>query len=259
MRRTLERSGSLWVPSRREMLGALGIGMLDQRMASAATFALVDHSKTKIPNGTNVTNTIDSSGADLLICVICTDQSSGANIQSDSKGNTWILLRDQTCWWTGLIRLYYCIPTSVGSGHFLEIEGSRVGSVFFSGFSGALQSTPADQQNGNGTVNPNTAVTLATGSIAPAYPNELVVTACISPDGDSTGLNSGVLLDHLDNASAASGGGFGYLIQTTSTPVNLTWTQSVNSQMATAIASFKSTSSSSVSSTAVRHRVIGGN
>ncbi len=257
MRRTLERSGSLWVPSRREMLGALGIGLLAPRMASAATFALVDHSKTKIPYGTTVTKTIDSSAAALLICVICTDQSSGANIQSDSKGNTWILLRDQTCWWTGLIRLYYCIPTSVGSGHFLEIEGSRVGSVFFSGFSGGSQTSPADQQGGDGTVSPSTSTTLATGSVTPAYPDELVVTACVSPDGDSTGLSSGVLLDHLSNA-VYYGGGFGYLIQTTATPVNLTWTQSVNSQMATAIASFKSTSSS-VSSTAVRHRVIGGN
>ena len=257
MRATLERSGSLWVPSRREMLGALGVGLLAPRIARAATFALVDHSNTKIQNGIGSTNTIDSTGADLLICAICTDQTSGVYLHSDSKGNTWTLLRDQTCWWTGRIRLYYCVPTSVGSGHYLRIDGAIIGSVFFSAFSGASQTTPADQHNGNGTVNPSTGTTLATGSITPAYPNELVVTACVSPDGDSTGLSSGVLLDHLSNA-IYYGGGFGYLIQTTATPVNLTWTQSVNSQMATAIASFKSTSSS-VSSTAVRHRVIGGN
>jgi hypothetical protein len=252
MRRTLERSGSLWVPSRREMLGALGVGLLAPRMARAATFALVDHSSTKIQNGQAPTNTIDSTGADLLICAICTDQAGGAYIRSDSKGNTWTLLRDQTCWWSGRIRLYYCIPTSVGSGHYLSIDGSYVGSVFFSGFSGALQTTPADQQNGNGTVTPNTATALTTGAIALAYPNELVVTACVSPDGDSTGISQGILLDHLSN-NIAYGGGFGYLIQTTATPVNLTWNQSVNSQMATAIASFKSTSSSSGS---IKRRII---
>jgi hypothetical protein len=256
MRETLERSGSSWHPSRREMLGALGVGLLAPRIARAATFALVDHCSTKIQNGIGGTNTINSTGADLLICAICTDQTSGAAFYSDSKGNTgWTLLFDQTCGWSGRIRLYYCIPTSVGSGHYLSISGSYVGSVFFSGFSGALQTPPADQQNGNGTVNPNVPTTLTTGLITPAYPNELVVTACVSPDGDSTGLSSGTLLDHLSN-NVAYGGGFGYLIQTTATPVNLTWTQSVNSQMATAIASFKS--ASGVARPPVRRRVITG-
>lgn len=258
MQKTLERSGSLWVPSRREMLGALGVGLLASRIARAATFSLVGHSKTLIVNGVGQTNTINSTGADLLICAICADLTYTAYIQSDSKGNTWTLLRDQTCWWSGKLRLYYCIPTSVGSGHYLSINGAVVGSVFFAAFSGALQTTPADQQNGNGTVNPVTGTTLTTGSITPAYPNELVVTACVSPDGDSTGLSSGTLLDHLSSGSGVYGGGFGYLIQTTATPVSFTWTQSVNSQMATAVASFKP-SSSSVGSTAVRHRVIGGN
>ena len=41
MRNTIERSGSLWVPSRREMLGALGVGLLAPRIARAATFGLV--------------------------------------------------------------------------------------------------------------------------------------------------------------------------------------------------------------------------
>ena len=41
MRETLERSGSLWVPSRREMLGALGVGQLAPRIARSATFGLV--------------------------------------------------------------------------------------------------------------------------------------------------------------------------------------------------------------------------
>src|ERR1035438_7482079 len=138
MRETLERSGSSWHPSRREMLGALGVGLLAPRIARAATFALVDHCSTKIQNGIGGTNTINSTGADLLICAICTDQTSGAAFYSDSKGNTgWTLLFDQTCGWSGRIRLYYCIPTSVGSGHYLSISGSYVCSVFFSGFSGA--------------------------------------------------------------------------------------------------------------------------
>lgn len=41
MRNTIERSGSLRVPSRREMLGALGVRLLAPRIARAATFGLV--------------------------------------------------------------------------------------------------------------------------------------------------------------------------------------------------------------------------
>jgi hypothetical protein len=41
MRNTIERSGSLRVPSRREMPDALGVGLLAPRIARAATFGLV--------------------------------------------------------------------------------------------------------------------------------------------------------------------------------------------------------------------------
>src|ERR1039457_2090365 len=97
MRNTLERSGSLWVPSRREMLGALGVGLLTPRIASATTFSLVGSA---VGGGLGISQfqtigPLNTTGADLLVMVLASsDVLSPVQSGTDSKGNTWTPLTE---------------------------------------------------------------------------------------------------------------------------------------------------------------------
>ena len=259
MRKTLERSGPLWVPSRREMLGALGVGLLAPRIARAATFAVVASSAIAYNSdgaGILTTATIDTTGADLLVLALASHYPSSPDY--DSKGNLsgWTALigqgSDPTC------RLWYCVPSSVGSGHYVRLNGgSCYGTCYFAAFSGANQTAPFDNENGA----TSTGTTISPGSITPSMSNELVISAVAGPGGGLLpGIDSSMTLlaANLSSDGYYRSCGWAYKIQTTPAAINPIWTVSSSQNQASVIASFKPTSSS-VGSTAVRHRVTGGN
>lgn len=229
---------------RRQMLAALAAGVLAPRIARAATFALVSHTGGHFglnPPGT--TSAIDTTGADLLVAVLVSNNGSGGNLSSDSKANTWTALTAKTQASGSQVQIYFCSPGSkVGSGHTVTFQASSsfYASGYFAAFSGSAAS-PFDLEAGATA----TGATMSPGSITPAFGNELVIsgvsmhlTAAPTVDASMTVLDSNGFL-----GGNYFGGGMAYKIQTTAVAINPVWTMSGSDKVSCVIASFKSTSS----------------
>lgn len=185
---------------------------------------------------------IDTTGANLLVMNIAVDGGATPTI-ADSKGNTWNALTSSTLTVKNL--MYYSIPTSVGSGHtFSNTGASNYCSLEVETFSG-VHATPVDQQNGaTGTGS----ATLATGSVTPSEDGELVIAGLgFNASGTTITINGGFTKTHEVNFGGGNnyGSAMAYLIQTTATAANPTWTRGANvDAMAARIVTFKAAASS---------------
>lgn len=182
------------------------------------------------------TGAIDTTGANLLIIAMACD-TAYSTTPTDSKGNTWTQLTSYT---TAVVRvrIYYCIPTSVGTSHTFSASGSIAGYIMGAAFSGAASSSPADQQSGANSI----ASTLQPGSITPSEDNELIFSVLgFGAAGTPVSINSSFIeLGEGDFVSGESYGcGFAYLIQTTAAAVNPTWTRTNSDHLVVTQASFK--------------------
>lgn len=204
------------------------------------SFSLIAHTKGASPNTNSVTSPgIDTTGANLLIAVIGELSTAGSPcVMSDSKSNTWHSLTTKA---TTLSRctIFWSTPSSVGASHTFTATGSgNFPSICVQAWSGALTPSPFDVENG--AVNSSTS-SLATGSVTPSQDNELVVAAF----GATESYSSITLSFTLSDSQAYSGGvnlasGAAYLVETTATAKNPTWSFTGGpSDAAAAIATFK--------------------
>lgn len=205
--------------------------------------ALVAHTAAiGAPNG-QTTSAINTTGATLLIVSISRNAGSTA-VVSDSKGNTWTQLTSINGTNNNCV-IYYAIsnPATVGSGHTFTVTGTGIFSpIAAAAFSGTNAVSPFDVQNGH---NAGMSATVQPGSITPSVNNCLIVCAQSNsnPGVSATGtINSGyTLLDYIAFAPGAYYSvGLAYLIQTTATATNPTWTLNATPpENLSAIASFK--------------------
>ena len=195
---------------------------------------LVTASKSAAGSGGATTDAVDTTGANLI--VIAVSRFNGAITLSDSKGNTWTPLTDTS---SSGCRLYYTVPSSVGSGHTFSTAGTNVyAPLAVLAVSGAAAS-PFDAQNTFATGSGSTG---QPGSITPAEDNELLV-ACAYQDngaGPST-IDSGYteVADLVFIASNSLGLIFGYKIQTAAGAENPTFTYTATNPRRLAAAAFK--------------------
>jgi hypothetical protein len=255
MRETLERSGLLWVPSRREMLGALGVGLLTSRIARSATFTLLTHASGYFDTPIS----FDSTGADLLVAVFVGYTDVGAQTPDD-KGNNWITaIAVDEPGTPNHMKIMYVANPIVGSGHLLNYAG---GSSSYTGAavacsSGSTLTSPLDPSStsaiGSGT-------SISPGSITPTMSNELVISAMGARNSSTAPTVSGngmSIIDAMGNHGTYGWAmGMGYAIQTAAVAVNPAWSLSSSGCVAATVA-FKSTSST-IGGSSVRHRVISG-
>lgn len=182
------------------------------------------------------TGSIDTTGASFLVLNVAWYDPGTAPTISDSKSNTWSALTKQTS--TGSSRLYYCASPSVGSGHTFSANGTgSYPSIQVLAFSGS-HGTPFDQQNGAASAG----ATLATGSITPSEDNELVIAGLVHGDnlGGAVSIDGGfTAYKNAFSSGNNMGGGIAYLIQTTATAANPSWSVTTSTQLAATIASFK--------------------
>lgn len=195
---------------------------------------LVDVEDNSGGSGGSTTAAVDTTGVD-FIAIVTSKYSTAAITVSDSKGNTWNALTNQT---NGNAngRVYWSVPTSVGTGHTFSCLGTSV----FAGlavicFSGGAAS-PFDVENGaSGNV-----ASLATGSITPTADDEVIITGggwnggTVSYDVDS-GVTKTANLLYSPNMGVAAG----YKIQTVAAAINPTWSWTSTSQVGVVVASFK--------------------
>jgi hypothetical protein len=140
--------------------------------------------------------------------------------------------------------MYYAANPTVGTGHTFTNSGAfNYSSICAAAFSGVKTTSPFDQQNGAGA----SSTTLATGSVTPSENNELVVThLSFSGAGLPTSINGG--FTETNDVEFGSGNNYGstmaYLVQTTATAANPTWTRTNSSPMSARIATFKASATS---------------
>jgi hypothetical protein len=191
--------------------------------------------------GTATTSAVNTSGAALIVVSI--SWFAGTPTLSDSAGNTWTALT--TYGDTGnsadYCKLYYCVNPATSASHTFSVHSTATGYPVicvqaFSYSSGTPSLDAATGFNGTGT---NT-TTLQPGSLTPAGNNELLVTAATwnTHAITSTGVAGYTITNQAEQGSNGISGGLAYLIQSTGSAVNPTWSMSgiINSYSAAAAA-----------------------
>jgi hypothetical protein len=191
------------------------------------SIALVSHvaSQSDSPGNTATTGAISTLGATLLIAGVSWYFAGTGAALSDSSGNTWTPLTITAANGAGeLTRLFYVSAPSVSASHTFMFTGSGIfPAICVAAFSGVPVS-PFDAE----AVNPSgSGTTVQPTGITPSQNNELLVTALTF---DATGFTLSIdqgftILDAQDYRSGQNfGGALAYLIQSTATAVNPTWT-----------------------------------
>lgn len=183
-------------------------------------------------NGGGASAAIDTTSATLLVA----SASSWSNNPSvsDSKGNTWTSLTDQTRN-NYHNRLFYVANPTVGTAHTFSNGGAFPGLAVAS-FSGVKVTTPFDQENGatSGTT------PISTGSVTPSENNELVVAGLGFEPTSVSSINGGFTIAATSINSGGVGASLAYLVQTTAAAANPAWTTAGNGDLEATIATFKS-------------------
>ena len=192
-------------------------------------------------NGTQLSVTspaIDTTGANLLVTCIAGFMLENTPVMTDSKSNAWTALTIRGSGNSAEARIYYTVPTSVGTGHTFTFTNALNGfvSIGVLALAGA-SATPYDTDVGTAASSSGTSV--QPGSITPAQANEILV-ACGDLEADylTPSVNLGFTL--VEQVAFSSGNGAGlllaYLIQTTATAENPTfsWTNTVTASAAMA-------------------------
>lgn len=202
------------------------------------SFSLVAHTIAGSTTGNGVTSPgINTSGANLIVLSVASDGGVGVVPVSDSNGNTWTQLTSFVA--TNRATLYYCFGPTVGAAHtFTASLASSFPSIVVQAWSGAA-SSPFDVQNGHAQAS---TTSIQVGSVTPGSANELVITGITLPSNPGLAINTGFTITDQTNlvGSQHYGAAMAYLIQTTATPVNPTWSWTSGGDGAATIATFKS-------------------
>ena len=190
---------------------------------------------------------INATGANLLVACVSWHATGPVPTFSDSKGNPWTQAVESREFLDYYIRLYYSVPTAVGSGHTFTAAGpGSMASINVTAWSGATAS-PLDQTAGEGVGG----TTIQPGPVTPTQNDELLI-SCLTNTGDtsntSRSINGGFTIsgqigaDHTIYSTSIAGA---YLVQTTAATANPTWSYPVDNTANAVIATFKTGQASS--------------
>lgn len=189
--------------------------------------SLIAHTAASSSNTTSVTSpAIDAAGASLIVIYVASYSSNPADIVSDSEGNTWQPLTASPTGNADTIgQFFYCSNPAAGSAQTFSATSASGGcypSIFVEAFTGASGSP--DIAVSGGTTNPP----IQPGSGTPAHDNELLITGITVDSTATLSVDSGFnVTDQLPvQAGIAYGGAMAYLIQTTATAEDPSWTGS---------------------------------
>jgi hypothetical protein len=184
------------------------------------------------------TGSINTTGANFIVVYI-SDYLPSSTTLSDNKSNTWTALTAKAGTSQSRSQLYYCYAPTVGAGHTFTAgnSGGSYPSISVQAWSG-IASSPFDVENGGVT---GSASSLQPGSVTPGSANEIVITGVGGITQGTISIDSGFTIsDQFAYNGAAFGGSMAYLIQTTATAENPTWSWNGGANEASAvIATFK--------------------
>lgn len=218
---------------RSNLLQSVTLRPVGPHAAGTSPIAFIDGVTTAGTNGDVTSAAINSTGANFLVA-LGSYFGGGSNSIVDSKSNTWTpgtLYTDTVV----AARVYYCVPSSVGSGHTVTFTGS-LPSVGFAAFSN-VNASPFDNEVGA----TGSSTSVAGGSITPSANGGLIIAGmcglCTTGSIDSSFNLIGSFIDDVVAQNVSLG--MAYLIQTSAGAVNPTWTTDVSNQWAATNAAFK--------------------
>lgn len=210
-------------------------------ISSSPSITLINHTIAASTNANSVTTpAVNMTGATFeVIAVICAQ--AYCNVPSDSGGNTWTALNTYETTNHEQATIYYAAVTGGASQTFSESAISSTPCIAAAGFSG-VSASPFDTQNGS--ASSGSPSSIQPGSLTPSAVGELLITAA---GWYNTTANSGSINDSfglLDPAPAAVSGtaytcGLAYLLATSTSAIDPTWTINSTYGAAAAIASFR--------------------
>lgn len=181
----------------------------------------------------NPSSAIDTSGANLLV-----GGASWFNAQptyTDSKGNTWAFVRNDSFFGIANLDSYYVSAPVVGSAHTVTPTGNN-GALSLAAFTGVLASSPFDQATGVNDSDGGSSIQSV--ALTPSEDNCLIVAVLYFESGAVSSIDGGFTL--LSSAVGGSGTAIAYKVQTTAAAVSPTWTLSTgNSRLDAQLLSFK--------------------
>lgn len=203
------------------------------------TYALVTNGEGHSTDGNGFTSgAFNTTGANLIVLGLCAADVAIGTI-SDSKGNTWAPLTKYVDAFTDRwFQFFYCEAPTVGSGHTFSVSGTGTHpSITMSAWSGGTTSS-FDVESGaaNGF-----ATSVQPGSVTPSAANELIITGFQTDDSVTPSVDSGFTITDapIQTGFGWSGQTMAYLIETTATAKNPTWSTPNNTRNIAAIAAFK--------------------
>ena len=200
---------------------------------------IVTHTITTGSANTVTSAAINTTGAGLIVVQIAAPNVAVGTL-SDSKGNTWTILRNDAI--LGLIAnlTFYCVSPVVGSSHTFTYAATGAYPVITVVALSNVASSPIDQQNGAHPI--STTISVQPGSITPSVNNEIILASiCVGASGTIPTINSGfTILNSMAFASGVNQGSvMAYITQTSASAVNPTFSWTATAYAATSIVSIK--------------------
>ena len=191
------------------------------------------------------TSAINTTGAIAIVAQIGAFNLNVNGVMTDSKSNTWTLVRTDMVTSSLANVFYLCSPCTVGTGHTFTYTKSGSGPGLNILALGNVAQTPLDQQNGNSA---STVTTIQPGSVTPTLNNEIVLCGLGASNtlGTPT-INSGFTISTSVpfSTGVTEESALAYKIQTASAAVNPTWTMANSAIAATSIMTLKAVINSS--------------
>lgn len=190
----------------------------------AFTTPLATVTQSLSPTG-GTTSGINTTGANLIVAAVSLYSGYSGLTFADSKSNTWTYLGIQSlgdAW----IAMYFCVPSSVGSGHTFTVGGSNVYSaVSVQAWSGAYATPYTRRVNKGGSPDSSTVL------VNPVTPSEdgcLIVTAVSDLDA-VTGRSINASFTISGEVALVGGNsysiGMAYRVMGSQASVSPTWTR----------------------------------
>jgi hypothetical protein len=182
---------------------------------------------------------VDTSGANLIVCVMSGYEPGTAPVITDSKSNTW--QTDTTLYENSpqtTVEIVYTHASSVGAAHTFTATGTgSAPGIACAAFAGAHASAAFDQENGAHTT---ISSQVQTGSITPSQNDSVVIAGLASYANTFTAsINSSMTIAAQTDQGTNIGVAIAYIIQTTAGAINPTWTTAAGNNNSGAITSFK--------------------
>lgn len=188
-------------------------------------------------SGTVTTSATDSTGATTIYACVGSFSALPSSTTFDSKGNTYVLDVQNNTGSGYYVGIYHCFAPVVGTGHTWTITQGIFPNICIAGFSGGSGTHSFDQSN---SANAGNVTSLATGSITPTAANELIITMVNREDTATATVDGGFTkTDEVTNSGGNERTALAFLIQTTATASNPTWSGSAAGDTSVAQASYK--------------------